>query len=135
MPIPVEFVDPVPANAADPDLDYPANAFAFRYVLPTLLAGPGRNFLEIGTGGGAAIETFTEAGFSMRGFDNNDDAVVASKTSQIMLLRPRILRQPKTNLQQRKLHRLNPLNVRSKPLKRQKQNNQRQKLHRSPLRQ
>ena len=80
MPIPAEFVDPVPANATDPDLDYPANAFAFRYVLPTLLSAPGRDFLEIGTGSGAAIETFTEAGFSMRGFDNNDDAVDATRT-------------------------------------------------------
>ncbi len=80
MSIPTEFVDPVPANVTDPDLDYPANAFAFRYVLPTLLAAPGRDFLEIGTGSGAAIETFTQAGFSMLGFDNNDDAVDATRT-------------------------------------------------------
>jgi SAM-dependent methyltransferase len=73
------FPDPVPANALDPDVDYPANAFAFRYVLPALLREPGRNFLEIGVGSGAALQTFSDAGFEVTGFDNDDASVVATQ--------------------------------------------------------
>jgi len=74
-----QFHDPVPANALDPEVDYPANAFAFRYVLPSLLAAPGRNFLEIGVGSGNALQTFSNAGFHISGFDNDDAAVSATR--------------------------------------------------------
>ena len=73
------FIDPVPQDVADPTTDYPANAFAFRYVLPALLESPGRRLLEVGVGQGAALPVFTNSGFVMSGFDIDDACVVQTQ--------------------------------------------------------
>ena len=79
------FIDPVPQDVADPTTDYPANAFAFRYVLPALLESPGRRLLEIGVGQGAALPVFTDSGFVMSGFDIDQACVVQAQDQAIAL--------------------------------------------------
>ena len=79
------FIDPVPQDVADPTTDYPANAFAFRYVLPALLEAPGRRLLEIGVGQGAALSVFTDSGFVMSGFDIDHACVVQTQNQALAL--------------------------------------------------
>ena len=79
------FIDPVPQDVADPTTDYPANAFAFRYVLPALLESPGRRLLEIGVGRGTALPVFTDSGFVMSGFDIDHACVVQTQNQALAL--------------------------------------------------
>ena len=79
------FIDPVPQDVADPTTDYPANAFAFRYMLPALLKEPGRRLLEVGVGQGAALSVFTDSGFEVSGFDIDHACVLQTQNQALAL--------------------------------------------------
>lgn len=71
------------------DLDipggYPANHFAFQYVLNVLGEMGAQTLLEIGVGHGNALPIFTEAGLRMWGMDNDANCVTASRDRMTQL--------------------------------------------------
>lgn len=68
-------------NAALTDLDqgYPANHFAFQYVLEVLHERGAETLVEIGIGHGNAVPIFAEAGLALSGIDVDPELVAKSQ--------------------------------------------------------
>ena len=62
-------------------LGYPANHFAFRYILNALAQAQARTVVEVGIGHGNAVPLLSGAGLSIAGFDIDDSRVAASQAA------------------------------------------------------
>jgi 2-polyprenyl-3-methyl-5-hydroxy-6-metoxy-1,4-benzoquinol methylase len=62
-----------------PELEYPANHFAFRSMLNSFAEKDVQSIVEVGSGHGNAIPVFVAAGLRVAGFDNNSELVNSSK--------------------------------------------------------
>lgn len=62
----------------DPAVPYPANTFAFRTVHRLAREMGATSLVEIGVGGGNALDTFTSAGLAMYGIDKEAEHVAAT---------------------------------------------------------
>lgn len=67
------------ARLLDPQVDYPANHFAFRSMLNSFISDGAGTLVEVGVGHGNAIPVFTAADLAVSGFDNNAELVAKSK--------------------------------------------------------